>query len=130
VTTLHDFGVVLGWPLDTSSFGLSKFHSLGSWLVCEVALSVDLRINIITLGFRLNAQSLLTILGSIVNVIYGGLVCYVMSMRIFTLIVRNNIHMSFEDDEATCYGHGFKLLIIQGRLSVVFYEKWVQRGSI
>ena len=39
VTTLHDFGGVLGRPpLDTSSFGLSQFHRHGSWLVCEVAL--------------------------------------------------------------------------------------------
>ena len=39
--------------------------------------------------------------------------------------------MSFEDDEAICYGHDFKLLMILGSLSVLcFYEKWVQRGSI
>ena len=37
VTTLHDFGGVLGRPLDTF-FGLSQFHGHGSWLVCEVAL--------------------------------------------------------------------------------------------
>jgi hypothetical protein len=36
VTTLHEFGGVLGRPLDT--FGLSQFHGHGSWLVCEVAL--------------------------------------------------------------------------------------------
>ena len=39
VITLHDFGSVLGWPLNTS-FGLSRFHGHGSWLVCEVALGV------------------------------------------------------------------------------------------
>jgi hypothetical protein len=33
VTTLHDFGGVLGWPLDTF-FGLSQFHGHGSWVVC------------------------------------------------------------------------------------------------
>jgi hypothetical protein len=33
VTTLHDFGSVLGWYLNTS-VGLGH----GSWLVCEVAL--------------------------------------------------------------------------------------------
>ena len=38
VTTLHDFGGVLGRPLDTF-FGLSQFHGHGSWLVCEVALN-------------------------------------------------------------------------------------------
>ena len=38
MTTLRDFGGVLGWPLDTF-FGLSQFHGLGSWLVCEVALN-------------------------------------------------------------------------------------------
>ena len=38
MTTLHDFGSVLGWPLITS-FELSQFHGLSSWLVCEVALS-------------------------------------------------------------------------------------------
>jgi hypothetical protein len=30
-TTLHDFGSVLGRPLDTS-FGLSQFHNRSSWL--------------------------------------------------------------------------------------------------
>jgi hypothetical protein len=38
MTTLHDFGSVLGWPLDTS-FGLSQFRGHGSWLLCKVALS-------------------------------------------------------------------------------------------
>ena len=38
MTTLHDFGSVLGWPLYTS-FELSQFHGHGSWLECEVALS-------------------------------------------------------------------------------------------
>ena len=37
VTTLHDFGSVLGHPLD-NAFGLSQFHGHRSWLVCEVAL--------------------------------------------------------------------------------------------
>ena len=37
MTTPHDFGSVLGKPLDTS-FGLSQFHGHGSWLMCEVAL--------------------------------------------------------------------------------------------
>jgi hypothetical protein len=43
VTVIHDFGGVLGRPLDTffraRAFGLSKFHGHGSWLVCEVALN-------------------------------------------------------------------------------------------
>ena len=38
MTTLHDFGDVLGHPLDTL-FGISQIHGHGSWLVCEVALS-------------------------------------------------------------------------------------------
>jgi hypothetical protein len=42
VTTLHEFGIVLGQPLD-SSFGLSQFHVHGSWLVCEVALNHDMQ---------------------------------------------------------------------------------------
>jgi hypothetical protein len=37
MTTLHDFGGVLGQPW-TFSFGLSQIHGHGSWLVCEVAL--------------------------------------------------------------------------------------------
>jgi hypothetical protein len=37
VTTLHDFGGVLGWPLDTFFWSL-RFRGHGSWLVCEVAL--------------------------------------------------------------------------------------------
>jgi hypothetical protein len=37
VTTLHDFGGVLGRSLD-AFFELSQFHGHGSWLVCEVAL--------------------------------------------------------------------------------------------
>jgi hypothetical protein len=41
VTTLHGFGGVLGWPLDTS-FGLSRFHGHNSWLVCEVYCSTKL----------------------------------------------------------------------------------------
>ena len=40
MTTLHDCGGVLGWPLDTF-FGLSQFHGHGSWLVCEVALGQE-----------------------------------------------------------------------------------------
>ena len=40
MVTLHDFGGVLGRPLDTF-FGLSQFHGHGSWLVCEVALADD-----------------------------------------------------------------------------------------
>ena len=39
MTRLHDFGSVLGQPLDTSS-GLSQFHGHISWLVCEVAFSI------------------------------------------------------------------------------------------
>ena len=34
--TLHNFGNVLGWPLDTS-FWLPQFHVHSSWLVREVA---------------------------------------------------------------------------------------------
>ena len=37
MTTLHDFGSVLGRPLDTS-FGLSQCHGHGAWLIREVAL--------------------------------------------------------------------------------------------
>jgi hypothetical protein len=37
VTTLHDFGGVLGQPLDTF-LGLPQFHGHGSWLMCELAL--------------------------------------------------------------------------------------------
>ena len=37
VTTLHNFGSVLGWPLNTFFWALT-FHGRGSWLVCEVAL--------------------------------------------------------------------------------------------
>jgi hypothetical protein len=36
MTTPHDVGGVFGRPLDT--FGLSLFHSHGSWLMCEMAL--------------------------------------------------------------------------------------------
>ena len=39
MTTTHDFEGVLGRPLDTF-FSLSQFHGRGSWLMCEVALSV------------------------------------------------------------------------------------------
>ena len=39
MTTVHDFGGVLGQPLDTF-FGLSQIHGHGSWLVCEVALTL------------------------------------------------------------------------------------------
>ena len=42
VTTLHDFGSVLGGLLDTS-FGLSQYHGHGyCWLVYEVALRFEL----------------------------------------------------------------------------------------
>ena len=37
MTTLHDFGGVLGRPLDTF-FGLSQSRAHGSWRVCEVTL--------------------------------------------------------------------------------------------
>ena len=36
MTILHDFGSVLGWPLDTS-FELPQFHGNSSWLMREVA---------------------------------------------------------------------------------------------
>ena len=39
MTTLHDFGSVLGQPLDIFS-GLSQFHGHCFWLMCEVALSL------------------------------------------------------------------------------------------
>ena len=40
VTTLHDFGGVLGCPLDTLFWeGLSQFRGHSSWLMCEVALT-------------------------------------------------------------------------------------------
>ena len=38
MTTLHDFGGVLGQPLPLS-FGLSQFDGHDSWFMCEVALS-------------------------------------------------------------------------------------------
>ena len=40
VTTPHDFGGVLGRPLD-AFFWLSEFHGHGSCLVCEVALTLQ-----------------------------------------------------------------------------------------
>ena len=47
VTTLHEFGGVLGRPLE-SSFGLSQLHNHGSWLMCEEALMVNNFIIIVT----------------------------------------------------------------------------------
>ena len=38
VTTLHDFGSVLGQPPNTFFWAL-QFHGHGSWLMCEVALN-------------------------------------------------------------------------------------------
>jgi hypothetical protein len=38
VHALHDFRGVLGMAFGHFSFGLSRFHGHGSWLVCEVAL--------------------------------------------------------------------------------------------
>ena len=38
MTTLHDVGDVLGWPLGTFFWALT-IHGYGSWLVCEVALN-------------------------------------------------------------------------------------------
>ena len=56
VTTLHDFGGVLGWPLDTL-FWVSQFHGHGSWLMCEVALNRPLftyiDVNAISRGSKL-----------------------------------------------------------------------------
>ena len=49
MTTLHDFGSVMGRLLHTS-FGLSQFHGHGSWLMCEVALSYIYRQNLSKLG--------------------------------------------------------------------------------
>ena len=40
MTALHDFGGVCWDGLWTLSFRLSRFHGHGSWLMCEVALSV------------------------------------------------------------------------------------------
>ena len=39
VTTLYEFGGVVG-QRSNIFFGLSHFHGYGSWLMCEVALSV------------------------------------------------------------------------------------------
>ena len=41
LSTLHDFGNVLGWPFDTS-FGLWQFHGHGFWVVYEVILNKDI----------------------------------------------------------------------------------------
>jgi hypothetical protein len=41
VNTLHEFGSVLGQPLETY-FGHSQFHGHGSWLECEVVLMAAL----------------------------------------------------------------------------------------
>jgi hypothetical protein len=38
VTTLHDFGGVLGMAFEHLLLGLLLFHGHGSWLSCEVAL--------------------------------------------------------------------------------------------
>ena len=38
MTTLHDFGGVLGWPLDTFLLGSNNVMVTALWLVCEVAL--------------------------------------------------------------------------------------------
>ena len=38
VITIHDFGSVLWWPLDTFFWGLSQCHGHGSWRVCEVVV--------------------------------------------------------------------------------------------
>ena len=40
VTTLHEFGGVLGWPLNTF-FWTPQFRGHGSWLMCEVALGIE-----------------------------------------------------------------------------------------
>ena len=39
VTTIHDFGGVLGRPLDTFFLSSHNFMVTASWLVCEVALN-------------------------------------------------------------------------------------------
>jgi hypothetical protein len=40
MTTLHDYGGLMGWPLNIF-LGLSQFIGHGSWLVCEVALTTS-----------------------------------------------------------------------------------------
>ena len=50
MTTLHDFGNVSGCHVDIS-FGLSRFHGHGSWLVCEVALRLQWR-GVLVKNFR------------------------------------------------------------------------------
>jgi hypothetical protein len=41
---------------------------------------------------------MLTILGSLVNMIEGGLYEHLMSTKIFTLVMTQNFHMSSEND--------------------------------
>ena len=51
MTTLHDFGGVLGRPLDTFFWALT-IHGHSSWLVCEATLM--LRVGIcVKLGYQL-----------------------------------------------------------------------------
>jgi hypothetical protein len=38
VTTLHDFGGVLGWPWNTFFWALTISWSHGSWVVCDITL--------------------------------------------------------------------------------------------
>jgi hypothetical protein len=51
VILLHDFGSVLGQPLDTS-FGLSQYLVHGSWFVCEKSLKLCTSVCAIRLPWR------------------------------------------------------------------------------
>ena len=59
---------------------------------------------------KLNAQYLLTNLGSILNII--GVYNHLMSTRIFTLIMSKEILRSSENHEENGYRHNLDLLII------------------
>ena len=41
MTTLHDFGSILGRPLDAFFLGSHNFMVTALWLVCEVALIIS-----------------------------------------------------------------------------------------
>ena len=64
VITLHDFGSVVRWCLDTY-FGLSQFPRHGSWLMCEVTLILKKRfrvsLTIVSVKWKLHCIFLISI---------------------------------------------------------------------
>jgi hypothetical protein len=83
-------------------------------------------------GIKLCAQNMITIIGSIINIIKGGgSYDHRRSMKIFHLTIEWDIHLSFEDHTGSGYDLNMKLITILYTLCVSYPRKsrWVRKRN-